>query len=231
MPSIAARFLGCCLLGLAVVACVAPAARADAILVGAPVFNGSSAWDTQSGIPPSGTVFNFADEFALTSAQNVTKIQVSLFGASGVTPASFTFDLVDSLLSSSPFASATFTAPSGGTITQYELTINSVLAAGTYFIRLTTNGFYGWPVADATQFVTTAGTIVDGIWSLNTNGGAWTFQGSGGNTAPFFPHPGIFSVLGPDGNGTPVSAPASALLFLLGLIGVVAANRRCAPQE
>jgi hypothetical protein len=212
------------------VACVAPAARADAILVGAPVFNGFSAWDSQGGIPPSGTVFDFADEFALASAQNVTKIQVSLFGATGVTPASFTFALVDSLASLSPLASAIFTAPSDGTITQYELTVNSVLAAGTYFIRLTTGGFFGWPVADATQFVTTAGTIADGIWELNTNVGTWTFLSSGGGTSAFLPHPGVFSVLGPSagGNGT-APEPESALLFMLGLIGVVAAHHKRAP--
>jgi hypothetical protein len=103
------------------------------------------------------------------------------------------------------------------------LSINAELAAGTYFIRVTTNRFIGWGIADATQFVTTHGTIFDGIWQQPHSTGIWSSQSSGGSTSISFPHPGIFTVLGP----TEIPEPKNPLLLLAaaGFLGRVAAPR------
>ena len=206
---------------VALVCAVAVEAVADDILVGAPVFNNFSSWVSQSNFPPSGPVFNLADQFSLTSAQDVTTVHASLYGTSTVTPAPFELALVDSLTSVTPIQSAIFNAPSTNTLTDFALSINSELAAGTYFIRVTTNGFIGWGLADATQFVTTHGTIFDGIWQQPHSTGIWNSQSSGGSTSVFLPHPGIFTVL------TEVPEPESALLLLAaaGFLGRVVARR------
>jgi hypothetical protein len=211
-----------CSLAVALLCAVSVEAIADTILVGAPIFNNFSSWVSQSGVPPSGPVFNHADQFSLTSAQNVTTLHVSLYGTATVAPAPFELALVDSLTSATPIQSAIFNAPSTNTLTDFALSINSELAAGTYFIRVTTNGFIGWGVADATQFVTTHGTIFDGIWQQPQATGIWSSQSSGGNTSVSFPHPGIFAVLGPE-----VPEPGSALLLLVaaGFLGLAAARR------
>ena len=204
------------------VASAAPqVAHADLILVGAPVSNNFSAWDSQVNVPPSGTVFNFADEFSLSSSQTVTSITVSLFGSNGL-KAPMRFALVDSLTSLSPIAAASLTTPTTNAIENFVLPVNLSLAAGTYFVELTTDGFFGWPVADATKFVTTAGTVADGIWEQNTLNNNWVFMGSGGDTSVFSSHPGGFSVLGPGnggGGGTEVSEPGTLFILGLGLLG------------
>lgn len=205
-------------------------AHADLILVGAPVSNNFSAWDSQANVPPSGTVFNFADEFSLSSAQTVTSISFSLFGFDNL-KAPLRFALLDNLTSLSPLSAASLTTPPTNAIEDFVIPVNLSLAAGTYFIRLTTDGFFGWPAADATQFVTTAGTVADGIWEQNTLNNNWVFMGSGGNTSVFSSHPGVFSVLGPDNNGgggggTDVPEPGTLSILGLGLLGAGLIRRR-----
>src|SRR5438552_18878882 len=75
--------------------------RADVVLVGAPTPI-AAAWDTQFNIPPSGTVFNFADQFSLSSNEFVTDIRVPLFGYSGFPSTAFNLSLLTSPPASSP---------------------------------------------------------------------------------------------------------------------------------
>jgi hypothetical protein len=195
----------------------ASGACADQILVGAPNPNNFSAWDTQSNVPPSGPVFLFADEFSISSTQFVTTIDVRFFGFFASTP--FNLALVTSLDSASPLYSVDLTI-SSGPASLFSLPVNAVVPPDTYFLRLTTAGFVGWLVADATTFVTTFGTVADGIWERIPSTGAWVFLGSGGNTDIRLPHPGVFSVNGPD-TPSAVPEPPTWPLVMLGLVAAL----------
>ena len=177
------------------------AAHADSILVGAPDWNQSSSWVTQAGVPPSGPVFFLADQFSLTSNRVVTTIGVSLYGAPSNPSTAFNLSLVTSLDSASPLYSADFILPN--TSASFDLPVNAVLNAGTYFLRLTTGGFVGWlAAAPSYSYVTTFGTV-DGFWRYDA--GTWSDQGD---------QPAVFSV-----NGVP--EPKTWLIVILGfwLIG------------
>jgi hypothetical protein len=175
------------------------------ILVGAPTRQGS-AFVTQGGIPPSGVVTNFADQFSLSSAQFVSEIDVLIYGVS-TNPSPFEFSLVDALTAATPLFRATGTSPTDSTT--FHLPIGATLAAGTYYLRLQTEGFIGWWVSDG-QFVTTAGTVSDGIWYNKDNSG-WN-HGSGDSSA-------VFSVLGAD-TVQAVPEPSTWAMMILGFAGV-----------
>lgn len=193
---------------------VAPlAVRAGTILVGAPV-PGSGAWDTQSNVPPSGLVFLFADEFSLSSDQFVTDISVSLFG---VFPSvAFNLSLLADPPASNPVPLFSVDLDLPNATALFSLPINAVLPADTYYLRLTTNSFVGWIVADPNSFVTTTGSVADGIWEFSPAQGVWTFLGP----AFFDSHPGVFSVNGPD-----VPEPGALTLMGIGIAVATAMTR------
>jgi hypothetical protein len=198
-------------LAAGLVAISAPHANATAeILVGAPTGN-FAVWDTQVHIPPSGIVTNFAAQFSLSSAQFVSEIDVLIFGVS-TNPSLFQFSLVDALTASTPLFSAAGNSPT--TTTTFHLPIGETLAAGTYYLRLQTPGFIGWMASDA-QFVTTAGTVSDGMWYNRDNSG-WNY--TAGDPSRFIT-PGIFSVLGAD-TVQAVPEPSTWAMMILGFAGV-----------
>ena len=188
------------------------AARADVTLVGALTPDGS-AWDSQANVPPSGPVFNFADQFSLNSGNFVTDIRVSLFGFSGFPSTPFNLAVVTALDSTSPLFSADLVL--GNTSADFNLPVNSILSGGTYFLRITTAGFVGWPVAKHSSEVNNAGTV-DGIWERNP-AGVWSFQGD---------LPGIFSVNGPSPTNVPAPASWSISLLALGLLSLARLRTR-----
>jgi hypothetical protein len=191
--------------------------HADVVLVGAPAQIAAS-WDTQVNIPPSGTVFDFADQFSLSSNELVTDIRVPLFGYSGFPSTAFNLSLLADPPASNPVPLFTFDLDLPNTDALFPLPINSVLSAGTYYLRLTTGGFVGWPVADPNLFVTSFGSVADGIWEFSTaQGGVWTFLNDANS---FGAHPGVFSVNGPN-------VPEPGTLMLMGIgIAIAAAMTR-----
>ncbi len=200
------------------------AVHADIILVGAPVENGSSSWDTQFNVPPSGTVFDFADQSSLSSDQFVTDIRVPLFGATGFLSTDFNLSLLASPPATNPVPLFSFDLNLPDASVLYSLPINSILTAGTYYLRLTTGGFVGWPVADPSSFVTTYGTVADGIWELNTGTGVWTFID---NTIFSGSDPGVFTVNGPSNRGSNgVPEPGTLVLVGMGIVVAAMARRR-----
>jgi len=194
---------------------IALSSRPDVVLVGAPNEIPES-WDTQVNVPPSGPVFNFADQFTLSSAQDVTTIQVPFFGYPTFST-DFILSLATSLTSSSLY-SADLNI-STGFEELFELPINAILPANTCFLRLTTGGFVGWPVADTSSEITTDGTV-DGIWEYNVTTNTWVSAGN---------QPAVFDVYGPSADttgGTSVPEPATFALFGAGLAGAAAMRRR-----
>jgi hypothetical protein len=188
---------------------------ADTILVGAPVPNPNESWDTQSFIPPSGTVYYFADQFSLSSDQFVTDIRVPLFGYPGFPSTPFNLSLLAAPPASNPSPLLSFDLDLPGTdplFTLFSLPVNSVLPAGTYYLRLSTSGFVGWQLADPSHFVTTFGSVTDGIWQFNTATGVWHFESdpSFGDRAP-----GVFAV-----NGPTVPEPTTCSLIALAVAGL-----------
>jgi hypothetical protein len=183
--------------------------RASTILVGAPT-GGDGSWDTQSNIPPSGPIIYYADQFSLSSPESVAAITAQLGGVS-TNPSTFDLQLVTSLTSTTPLYSASFNSAS---FTTFSLPVNATLGAGTYYLRLETNGFMGWGASNG-SFVTTGGTVSDGIWQDQPAGSfGWVFAGAG------FGHPGVFSVV------SSVPLPPSAWLLLSGLVGIMLWVRR-----
>lgn len=181
---------------------------ADVVLVGAPT-QIAAAWDTQVNIPPSGTVFNFADQFSLSSNQFVTDIRVPLFGYSGFPSTAFNLSLLAAPPASNPVPLFSFDLDLPNTSALFALPINSVLPTGTYYLRLTTGGFVGWPVANHNLFVTSFGSVADGIWAINTGpNGVWIFETDGA---------GVFTV-----NGPSVPEPGSLALAGFGLASLAA---------
>jgi hypothetical protein len=184
---------------------VAPiASHASTVLVGAPT-SGDASWDTQSNIPPSGAITFFADQFSLSGSESVAAITAQLGGVS-TSPSIFELQLVTSVTSITPLYSASFaSAP----FTTFSLPINATLGAGTYYLQLETTGFMGWAASDG-NYVTTDGTVSDGIWQDNRAGSlGWIFAGSE------YGHAGVFSVV------SSVPLPPSAWLLLSGLVGVM----------
>jgi hypothetical protein len=191
----------------------ASSAGADTILVGAPVWNQSSAWLTQLGDPPSGPTFQLADEFSLTSSQFVTTIGVELFGPPGNPSTPFNLSLVTSLDSTTPLYSADFKLPNSSA--SFDLPVNAVVNAGTYFLRLTTDGFVAWLASDpAFSYVEAFGTV-DGLWQRNF-AGTWVDQGD---------QPAVFRV-----NGKKVPEPQAWLVMALGFALIGARARRAAQR-
>lgn len=191
------------------VAIAAPHANATAvILVGAPAAKVSpvAAYVTQGGIPPSGVVTNFADQFSLSSAQFVSEIDVLIYGVD-TAPSLFQLSLVNALNASTPLFSATSNSPIA--TTTFHLPIGETLEAGTYYLRLETAGFIGWWQSDG-QFVTTAGTVSDGYWFNRDNSG-WDFSAAHA--------PAVFSVLGADAVPA-VPEPSTWAMMILGFAGV-----------
>lgn len=193
----------------------APPASATAILVGAPTAT-TTVWDTQVHVPPSGIITDFADQFSLSGSQFVSEITVLIFGVS-TNPSQFRFSLVDSLTASTPLYTAAASTPTS--ITTFHLPIEALLAAGTYYLRLQTDGFVGWVASDA-QFITTAGTVSKGIWS-DRNDTGWRYY----EEANSFNNAAVFSVLGAV-TTTSVPEPATVALLGIGLcLGLARARR------
>jgi len=185
------------------------ASHASTVLVGAPTA-GDDSYDSQGNIPASGPIFYLADEFSLSSSESVAAITAQLFGVP-TSPSTSELDLVTSLTSVTPLYHIAFSSPPQS-LTAVSLPINGTLSAGTYFLRLDTNGFIGWGVSNG-SFVTTDGTVVDGIWDNDTSANArWIFTGGD--------RPGAFSVV------SSVPLPPSAWLLLSGLAGVILVVRR-----
>ena len=101
-----------CLLAVALACAVAVEAVADDILVGAPVFNNFSSWVSQSGFPPSGPVFNLADQFSLTRRKTSRRFTFRCM-AQVPSPLAIRVAPVDSLTSATPIQStfSTLQAP------------------------------------------------------------------------------------------------------------------------
>ncbi len=202
------------LLGALAVLAAAPAFATSPVLVGAPTAD-DAAWDTQSGIPPTGQVYFYADQFTLTSDQYVSRISTLIFG-DDAEPAFYSFALLNDLSDTTPLYS--FIANSPPLVdTTVDLDVGAVLTAGTYYLELRTTGFIGWDASDGVA-VTTEGTVRDGIWEKNTaTDSGWTFID--GDTFAVA-HPGVFAVLGADVAG---SAPEPGTWALLvggfGLLG------------
>jgi hypothetical protein len=178
-----------------------PEAPAAAILVGAPTTTYNTIWDTQGNVPPSGPISEFADQFSLSQSKYVSAITALIDGLS-TSPSTFQLDL-SRHLGSAPLYSATFSSPTS-TMT-FTLPVAARLAAGTYHLQLVATGYVGWWSSDGT-FVTTAGTVADGMWE-NYAGDGWTFL------TPSFDNsqPGVFKVLGRRKGAVPEASTDFAL--------------------
>lgn len=197
-----------------------PSLAEAAIVVGAPDPT-SSSWVSQSGVPPSGPVFNYAAEFSLSSDTFVTTIDLFLYGADVLTE--LNISLGTTVGASNVFSADFFI--SDNTSQSFSLPINAVLLADTYFLTVFTNGFVGWQLGDTTSLVETGGSVALGQWQIAvTGGGAWIFvPGSGPSGGP-----GNFAVNGLDPPEVPLPAAwillASALAA--GSLGKRLRNRR-----
>jgi hypothetical protein len=169
----------------------APAAKADAILVGAPNVGGS--FYGMDGV-------DIAAEFTLSGTESVTTADVVLLGGGGL----YDFALQNSLTGTiTTFASAVFTVPTAGQNTE-TMNVDAVLAAGTYYLVGSKNPadtVPGWWVSDGT-YITNAGSVANGEWftSSSTPTSGWTFSGPPTNPGYYAP---VFTI-----NGSPVAVPA-----------------------
>jgi hypothetical protein len=164
-----------------------------------------------------------AAQFSLSTGQYVSSIDVVLWGGTG-SGIAFQFSLQDSLTSPTTIFASAFLATPAFQNTE-TLSVNATLPAGTYYLVGTEvpnspNIASGWFLSNGT-FVTNAGSVRNGIWSINVPTGQTFFNGyecGGPCPAP------TFAV-----NTVAATVPEPRSLSLLGgcvLLGIIAMARR-----
>jgi hypothetical protein len=183
---------------------VSQQAYADGILVSAPSANGSY----------YGMYCNTCDaaSFTLTSAYDVSTIDVVLRTPSTSNFATFNFSLQDGLTGNfNTFASASLTA-AVGTVSTEAIDIDQILQAGTYYLVGNVPGYFGSSVTagdvdgwllSTGVYDDTAGAVTNGSWVNGLSG--WQLVG---NVAP------AFTV---NGSAAGSNTPEPSTLGLLGL--------------
>ncbi len=207
--------------------------RADTVTVGYPTTPGTAFYAVlDAGFPG-------AAEFTLLGGTNVTSIDVTL-----ISVAATTADLsLQSALTGSPtifdsavFALAAPVSPNSFLIQTFSLTVNSLLAPGTYFLELSGSANEGgWMVSDGT-LVSNGGTAPNGAWLFSTfdqngnplNTPAWVFfQDSTGICSPSSPcNSPTYAV-----NVAATPEPGTVLLLASGLVAGALKMRRAVAKR
>lgn len=221
------------LLGLICLPLLASTAHADSVLVGTGPnpFTGldcpcgwlvaSPGW---SGLPADG--YEVAVQFSLSGPVFVSTIDLSLESYPGD---SMDLDLVNSLTAPTMDDEFTITGGAGYPFIGHSVTLNSDLAAGTYYLILSASSgaveIDEWEGSDGT-LIQNAGTVTNGQWISSDDGATWTLFNNSVGSCVQYPscYVGIFAV-----NGTPGAAtPEPSTLFLLGtgLLAMAAYCRR-----
>ncbi len=218
----------CCL--AVCIALLAPLSVHAGVLVAAPNLSscGSNYSTPCSWYEPVGPYSNTivgeqANQFSLASTAFVTTIDFTLVAFTSGDP--FTMSLRSSLTGSDIATFNVNGANVAPTLDSFSVTLNQSLAAGTYYLVLSSTVYDGgWILSDDT-LVQNAGTVTDGIWFSGDGGSTWNFdtpadlncQSSPGSSAcgPF-----VFAV-----NGSS-AVPEPATLLLLGSGMAVGALKR-----